>query len=178
MERITQFTRDGLTFDVRDEGPLDGAGVVLLHGFPEDSSSWNRVAPLLHAHGLRTIAPDHRGYSPGARPSGVAAYHLDELVADVLALLDAVGEPVHLVGHDWGGGVAWQVAGQHPERPDPALCVPATSGGPVPSSPSCFPDHRCRPRHEPGGNPHGSRAGIAPGPVGAVCCSGQVTAWR
>ena len=75
-ERLTQFERDGLTFDVTDSGPLDGPVVVLLHGFPTDRSSWDRISPLLHAAGLRTLAPDQRGYSPGARPQGRAAYRL------------------------------------------------------------------------------------------------------
>ncbi|GGN00528.1 alpha/beta hydrolase [Terrabacter tumescens] len=116
-QRITTFSRDGLRFDVTDEGPVDGDVVVLLHGFPTDRTSWDRVAARLHEAGLRTLAPDQRGYSPGARPAGEDAYRLDELVADVLALIDASGrERVHLVGHDWGGALAWLVAGNHPTR--------------------------------------------------------------
>jgi pimeloyl-ACP methyl ester carboxylesterase len=116
-QRITTFSRDGLRFDVADEGPVDGDVVVLLHGFPTDRTSWDRVAARLHEAGLRTLAPDQRGYSPGARPAGEDAYRLDELVADVLALIDASGrERVHLVGHDWGGALAWLVAGNHPTR--------------------------------------------------------------
>jgi pimeloyl-ACP methyl ester carboxylesterase len=116
-ERTETFTRDGLTFEVTDSGPLDGDVVVLLHGFPTDRTSWDRVAARLHAAGLRTLAPDQRGYCPGARPSGEDAYRLEELVADVLALVDAAGrERVHLVGHDWGGAIAWLVAANHPER--------------------------------------------------------------
>ena len=67
-ERITTYEHDGLRFDVRDEGPLGGDVVVLLHGFPERSTSWREVAPLLHAQGFRTVAPDQRGYSPGLGP--------------------------------------------------------------------------------------------------------------
>lgn len=116
-QRTTSFSRDGLTFDVTDAGPLAGEVVVLLHGFPTDRSSWDRVAQRLHAAGLRTLAPDQRGYSPSARPTDVRAYRLDELVADVLALVDASGrERVHLVGHDWGGALAWLVAANHPQR--------------------------------------------------------------
>jgi pimeloyl-ACP methyl ester carboxylesterase len=111
------FERDGLLFDVRDAGPRDGDVVVLLHGFPQDSTAWAAVEPLLHAAGLRTLAPDQRGYSPGARPQGPAAYALRELSADVVALLDAAGvQRAHLVGHDWGGGVLWDATERHPDR--------------------------------------------------------------
>ena len=115
--RLESFTRDGLTFEVDDGGPAGGETVVLLHGFPTDRTSWQRMTPMLHAAGLRTLAPDQRGYSAGARPPGRAAYRLEELLADVLALLDAAGvERAHVVGHDWGGGVAWLLAANHPDR--------------------------------------------------------------
>jgi pimeloyl-ACP methyl ester carboxylesterase len=115
-ERIIQVRRSGLSFDVLDEGPLEGDPVVLLHGFPQRASSWDRVAPLLHRAGLRTLALDQRGYSPGARPRSRSAYRIDEAVSDLLALLDDVGRPVHLVGHDWGAAVGWVAAARHPER--------------------------------------------------------------
>lgn len=115
-DRITSYSRAGLTFEVRDEGPLDGDVVVLLHGFPQLNSSWDRVAPLLHAQGLRTLAPNQRGYSPGARPRGRRAYRSSELVEDVLALTDLAGGPVHLVGHDWGAAAAWATAMVAPEK--------------------------------------------------------------
>lgn len=123
---ITQFTNDGLTFDVLDEGPSDGPPVVLLHGFPERSSSWRHVAPLLHAAGFRTLAPDQRGYSRGARPSRRRDYTLRRLVGDVVALVERVGGPVHLVGHDWGASVAWSVAALRPDlvRTLTAVSVP------------------------------------------------------
>ena len=115
--RLSTLSRSGFVFDVTDSGPAGGDPVVLLHGFPTDRTSWRHVEPLLHAAGLRTYAPDQRGYSTGARPSGRAAYRLEELTADVVALIDATShEKVHLVGHDWGGGIAWLVAGNHPER--------------------------------------------------------------
>jgi pimeloyl-ACP methyl ester carboxylesterase len=113
LGRISEFTHDGLTFDVRDTGPLDGEVVVLLHGFPQRASSWDRVAAHLHDAGYRTIAPDQRGYSPRARPRRRRDYGLHHLAADAGALLDHIGRPVHLVGHDWGAAVAWLVAGSH-----------------------------------------------------------------
>lgn len=114
---IHEFSRDGLTFRVRDRGPEQGQPVVLLHGFPQDSTCWQRLEPLLHAAGRRTLAPDQRGYSPAARPRERAAYRVNELVADVVALLDTAGlAQGHVVGHDWGGGVAWELAARHPDR--------------------------------------------------------------
>jgi pimeloyl-ACP methyl ester carboxylesterase len=114
---MDSFRRGDLTFDVRDAGPADGTPVVLLHGFPQDSSSFDRLTPALHSAGLRTLAPDQRGYSPGARPTGRSAYRAREVVDDVLALLDAAGlESAHVVGHDWGGMVAWSLAAWHPWR--------------------------------------------------------------
>ena len=114
---VDTFTRNGLTFDVLDAGPPDGEPVVLLHGFPQDATAWNRVTPALHQHGLRTLAPDQRGYSPGARPTGRSPYTLRETTADVLALLDAAGlESAHIVGHDWGGFAAWALGAWHPDR--------------------------------------------------------------
>ncbi len=106
-ERITTIERDGLRFDIRDEGPIDGEPIVLLHGFPQDSRSWDAVAPRLHAAGYRTFAPDQRGYSPGARPPRRRDYSLDLLVGDVAALIESVpGGRAHVVGHDWGAAVA------------------------------------------------------------------------
>jgi len=113
-DRITTYTHAGLTFDVLDEGPIDGDVVVLLHGFPERASCWRDVAPLLHARGYRTVAPDQRGYSPGARPPRRRDYTTRHLADDVAALVEKVGGPVHVVGHDWGAIVAWVVALQHP----------------------------------------------------------------
>ncbi|RBY79795.1 alpha/beta hydrolase [Geodermatophilus sp. TF02-6] len=114
---MDSFRRDDLVFDVRDGGPPDGEPVVLLHGFPQDATAWDAVAADLHAAGLRTLAPDQRGYSPGARPRGRSAYRLRELTADVLALLDqAELGSAHVVGHDWGGIVAWALGAWHPER--------------------------------------------------------------
>src|SRR4051794_7691053 len=114
---MREFQRADMTFDVTDSGPQDGPVVVLLHGYPENRTSWDAVTPLLTAAGYRVLAPDQRGYSPRARPLRRRDYRMAEMVADTLALVDASGaERVHLVGHDWGGGVAWAFAAAHPER--------------------------------------------------------------
>lgn len=121
MERftieVTSPTRGELVFDAMAAGPADGPLVLLLHGFPESKAEWTHVLPMLAEGGLRAVAFDQRGYSPGARPADVAAYHHSELAQDVLAVADALGaERMHLVGHDWGALVAWSVGGRHPER--------------------------------------------------------------
>jgi pimeloyl-ACP methyl ester carboxylesterase len=91
--------------------------IVLLHGFPESAASWREVKPLLTAAGYRVLAPDQRGYACDARPRRRRDYTLDKLAGDVLALADNEGaERFHVVGHDWGGAVAWQLAANHADR--------------------------------------------------------------
>ncbi|MFE9788521.1 alpha/beta fold hydrolase [Nocardia salmonicida] len=114
--QLATFTRAGLEFDVVDSGPPDGPVIVALHGFPQTATSLQPLAALLNARGYRTIVPNQRGYSPGARPAGRMAYRVQELVDDVVALIDDIDRgPVHLVGHDWGAMVAWSVAAARPE---------------------------------------------------------------
>ncbi len=108
MERVTV---GDFVFDVRVAGPKSGEPVILLHGFPETSYEWrNQIAALAQA-GYRVIAPDQRGYSPGARPKAISDYAITSLVQDVVDIADAMGvDRFHLVGHDWGAAVAWGVA--------------------------------------------------------------------
>lgn len=112
-----EYLRDGLRFDVSQQGPADGQAVILLHGFPADNECWTTIATELAQAGYRTLAPNQRGYSPQARPAGRRNYVMNELVNDVLALADAAGvDTFHLVGHDWGASVAWHLAADHPDR--------------------------------------------------------------
>jgi pimeloyl-ACP methyl ester carboxylesterase len=114
---MDQFRRAGLVFDAIDEGPADAPVVVLLHGFPQFNTSWGAVIPRLSAAGFRCVAPNQRGYSPGARPTRRRDYRMPELVDDVRELIDASGaQRVHVVGYDWGASVAWAVATDIPER--------------------------------------------------------------
>jgi pimeloyl-ACP methyl ester carboxylesterase len=114
-------TASGLTFDAWIEGPADGPLVILLHGYPQSRHTWRAQLPALAAAGYRAVAPDQRGYSPEARPdpADLANYHYDRLIGDVIELAAACGRGdsrLHLVGHDWGGQVAWGVADRHPDR--------------------------------------------------------------
>jgi pimeloyl-ACP methyl ester carboxylesterase len=115
--RLVTFTNDDLRFDVIDQGPENGEVIVALHGFPQLSTCWDAVMPALTGAGYRVLAPDQRGYSPGARPARAKNYQLDRLGGDVLALADAAdADRVHLLGHDWGGAVAWYLASRRPDR--------------------------------------------------------------
>ena len=114
---MRSFSHDRLVFEVKDEGPEDGYPVVLLHGFPQDATCWDAIVGPLQDAGFRTLALNQRGYSPDARPRGAGNYTSAALVEDVLAMMDAAGiGSAHIVGHDWGGAVAWNLAGSHPER--------------------------------------------------------------
>ncbi|HLZ85367.1 MAG TPA: alpha/beta hydrolase [Caulobacteraceae bacterium] len=107
----------GLTFTVDMAGPADGTPVLLLHGFPETRHMWRAPLEALGREGFRAVAPDQRGYSAGARPPATEAYATEHLVADALGLMDALGAPrFHLVGHDWGGQLAWLIAAGHADR--------------------------------------------------------------
>src|SRR5438445_9986294 len=99
---------------VEGEGPL----VLLLHGFPETAHAWRKQIPEL-AKRFKIVAPDLRGYGRSEKPKGIDAYRTAVLADDVAALVRAFeAERAHIVGHDWGGGVAWTLATLHPEVVD------------------------------------------------------------
>lgn len=112
-----QIAVGDFTFDALAAGPADGPVVFLLHGFPQSSFEWRHQIPVLAEMGFRAVAPDQRGYSPGARPEGVESYQTNLLVEDVIGMADALNaETFHVIGHDWGAAVAWFVGLQHPDR--------------------------------------------------------------
>ena len=107
----------GVSLSCIEAGPEDGPLVILLHGFPEDALNWRRQIEALAQAGFHVLAPDQRGYGESDKPIGEAAYELDRLAADVLALGAAKGQAsFDLMGHDWGGAVAWWVAARHPDQ--------------------------------------------------------------
>jgi len=114
-ERFVQT--NGIRLHVVEAGPEGGPPVVLLHGFPEFWYGWRKqIGPLAEA-GFRVIVPDQRGYNTSDKPKGVSAYRIETLAADVVGLLDAAGLPrASIVGHDWGGVVAWRLGLAHPDR--------------------------------------------------------------
>jgi pimeloyl-ACP methyl ester carboxylesterase len=110
--RAARIATSGVTIHVVRGG--QGPPVLLLHGYPQTHAMWHRVAPVL-AREFTVVAPDLRGYGESDKPAGVKAYDLTELVADVAGLVAAFGaRDAVVVAHDWGGGIAWQLATYHP----------------------------------------------------------------
>ncbi len=105
----------GIEYEVTGEG----RPVVLLHGFPDSGRLWRHQVPTLAQAGFKVIVPDMRGYGRSDKPADVGAYTMDLLVGDVLAVIGAAGaDRAHVVGHDWGAGVAWATALMAAERVD------------------------------------------------------------
>jgi pimeloyl-ACP methyl ester carboxylesterase len=122
MIKLEQITiAPHLTFDTLAAGAADAPLVLLLHGFAESMHCWRAQVAALAAAGYRAVAPSQRGYSPCARPnpSDTANYHIDRLMDDAMAIVAACGQGdrrFHLVGHDWGGSIAWSLADRFPQR--------------------------------------------------------------
>lgn len=110
-----------LTFHALAMGDPKDPLAILLHGFPEFSASWEDVLPFIADAGFYAVAPDLRGYGETEKPK--SGYDIDTLAKDVVDLIDALGKKTaHVVGHDWGGAIAYHVAAMHPERVE-RLCV-------------------------------------------------------
>ena len=110
MEQRRVRLANGIELDVVDQGPRDAPVLIFLHGFPESHRTWRHQ--IAHLSGrFRCIAPDQRGYRGSSRPQDVASYTPDKLIGDVFQLADALGvDHFTIIGHDWGGALAWGVA--------------------------------------------------------------------
>ncbi|WP_262028435.1 alpha/beta fold hydrolase [Microvirga sp. Mcv34] len=132
---------DGVTLHAVEAGPDNGPLVILLHGFPEFWWGWrHQIGPLAEA-GFRVLVPDQRGYNLSDKPESRRAYDLDRLAKDVVGLADALGrEKFSVVGHDWGGLVAWWTASRYPDRVEKLVVLnaphPAVAGSYMRSHPS------------------------------------------
>jgi pimeloyl-ACP methyl ester carboxylesterase len=121
MPHLEQITiQPTLTFDALTAGAPGAPLVLLLHGFAESMQCWRAQVAALGGAGYRALAPSQRGYSPGARPDtgDTANYHIDRLMDDAMAIVAASGygdRRFHLVGHDWGGSIAWSLADRYPQ---------------------------------------------------------------
>lgn len=111
------ISTNGVRLNVLQDGPRDGPLLIFLHGFPEFSYGWRKQMPFFAAQGYRVWAPDSRGHNLSDKPRGAAEYTLDKLAADVVGLIDAAGvDKANVVGHDWGGAVAWKLGADYPQR--------------------------------------------------------------
>lgn len=119
----TQIKTNGINLNVIEAGPEAGPLVVLLHGFPEFWYGWRKQIEFLASKGFRVLAPDQRGYNLSDKPAYLGAYTLDELAKDIVGLIESTGrEKAIVVGHDWGGAVAWWIANKHADKVD-KLCI-------------------------------------------------------
>jgi len=113
MTRVVEHR--GFEFRVVDRG--EGPAVLFLHGFPDSSELWRHQIPAVLEAGHRAIAPDLLGYGASSRPTDVEAYRLEAILADAIAILDALGvDRARVVGHDWGATLGWLLAALHPDR--------------------------------------------------------------
>jgi pimeloyl-ACP methyl ester carboxylesterase len=113
---------DGVELSVLDEG--EGPAVLLLHGFPDSAGLWRHQIPALKDAGFRVVAPDLRGFGDSDKPAEIEAYRISHSVADLTHVLDALEiETTHVVGHDWGAGVAWAFALMAPQRVDKLVAM-------------------------------------------------------
>jgi pimeloyl-ACP methyl ester carboxylesterase len=114
---VSQRRLDGLTLEVASAGSHVGPLVILLHGFPDQWHGWAKQIEALARQGFRVLAPNQRGYGQSDKPSRIKDYDIDRLANDVLLLADSEGrDEFYLIGHDWGGIIAWWTAAQAPTR--------------------------------------------------------------
>ena len=115
--RHRTFEIHGVRLHAVEAGPEGGPLVVLLHGFPEFWYGWRKQIEPLAAAGFHVVVPDQRGYNQSDKPRRISAYKIDALALDVVGLIEEAGETrARVVGHDWGGVVAWWLGARHPER--------------------------------------------------------------
>ncbi|MBF9254325.1 alpha/beta hydrolase [Pontibacter sp. 172403-2] len=110
------YVVNGITLHVAEAGEQTGKVILFLHGFPEFWYGWRKQLTYFAGKGFRAVAPDQRGYNRSSKPAGVKAYTMEKLTDDIAALIrQLTQESVYLVGHDWGGAVAWVMAIRYPD---------------------------------------------------------------
>lgn len=115
-----------MTFQALADGPEEGPLLLLLHGLPRNRWEWHHQIPAMAELGFRVVAPDLRGFCPGARPEGIEAYHLKEYAQDILEISDVLGRsecPFHLMGTSIGATMAWWLAAKHSDRVSTLVCI-------------------------------------------------------
>jgi pimeloyl-ACP methyl ester carboxylesterase len=108
---------NGIKLHIVQKGDSESPLVLLLHGFPEFWYGWRQQIDFLAGMGFRVVVPDQRGYNLSDKPKGIDAYRIDNLTLDIIGLIDALKyKKATIIGHDWGGMIAWQLAIKYPER--------------------------------------------------------------
>ena len=126
LMREIEIEARGMVFQALADGPEEGPLVILLHGLPRNRWEWHHQIPEFAKRGFRVIAPDLRGFCPGARPKEVKDYHLKEYAQDILEIADASGRPgcpFHLMGTSIGANMAWWLAARHSNRIASLVCI-------------------------------------------------------
>ena len=114
---FTKLLTNGVKLHLASAGPVDGEPIIFLHGFPEFWYGWRKQIDYFTRRGYRVLVPDQRGYNLSDKPMAISDYGLDELSADVEGLIDIAARGcATVVGHDWGGAVAWRAAMLFPEK--------------------------------------------------------------
>jgi epoxide hydrolase 4 len=142
---ISKRLVNGIHLEVAEAGPTTGQLVILLHGFPDLWQGWHlQIAPLVAA-GFRVLIPNQRGYGDSDKPSGISAYDIELLAQDIVALADLEGRSkFQVVGHDWGGIVAWWMAARYPQRVQRLVVMSAPHPGVFKSYLLRSPSQMCR----------------------------------
>ena len=124
--KLRRVSTNGIALNIAEAGPEDGPLLLLLHGFPESWYGWrHQIDPIARA-GFRVVAPDQRGYGASDKPRSVASYRINHLVDDAVGLVSSFGrDQASIVGHDWGGVVAWSAIERHPDRFERAVIINA-----------------------------------------------------
>jgi pimeloyl-ACP methyl ester carboxylesterase len=136
---------NGIELHVAEAGAANGPLLVLLHGFPEFWFAWRDYMPALAELGFHVVAPDQRGYNLSDKPRGIGAYGLDLLADDIAELTGDLGyDSFQVVGHDWGGSVAWSLdrPRRARDRTGPSAALPDTAATRMTAGPC----GRCPPR--------------------------------
>jgi epoxide hydrolase 4 len=116
MTEHRYLATNGIRLHAVKDGPVDRPLVILLHGFPETWRCWERQLPFFASRGYYALAPDQRGYNVSDKPRGITSYNRDTLAADIVGLIQDSGhEQAYIVGHDWGGVVAWWLGIKYPQ---------------------------------------------------------------
>jgi pimeloyl-ACP methyl ester carboxylesterase len=146
--RVARIANNGISLHVAQAGRIGDPLLLLLHGLPEYWETWRDYMTTFAAAGFHVVVPDQRGCNLSDKPSGIEAYDLDRLEADVVGLADHFeSRRFTVVGHDWGGAVGWWIATFQPERLERLIVMNAPHPSVWREAMRSNPAQRCRSRY-------------------------------